>query len=152
MNTQPLTQPELEAYLWGAATLLRGYIDAGDYKQFIFPLLFWKRLCDVYDEESRRAREWADEVFPEDHRFQIPDGAHWNDVRAVSTNVGVAIQHAMLAIEATNRDMLSGIFGDAPWTNKERLSDGTLRDLIEHFLVADAFDGTRVRRFARQGV
>lgn len=46
-----LTQQILEKYLWGAATLLRGLIDAGDYKQYIFPLLFFKRICDVYDEE-----------------------------------------------------------------------------------------------------
>ena len=45
-----ISQSELKSYLWGAATFLRGYIDAGDYKQFIFPLLFYKRLCDVYDE------------------------------------------------------------------------------------------------------
>ena len=50
MSTR-ITQQQLESYLWGAATLLRGTIDAGDYKQFIFPLLFFKRLCDVYDEE-----------------------------------------------------------------------------------------------------
>ena len=50
-----ITQSQLESYLWGAAVLLRGYIDAGDYKQFIFPLLFYKRLCDVYDEEVAQA-------------------------------------------------------------------------------------------------
>ncbi len=50
-----ITQQNLESYLWGAAVLLRGTIDAGDYKQFIFPLLFYKRLCDVYDEETVRA-------------------------------------------------------------------------------------------------
>ncbi len=133
IDSTPITQSALETYLWGAATLLRGTIDAGDYKQFIFPLLFWKRLCDVYDEETARAMEWIGEVFPEDHRFQIPDGAHWDDVRQVSTNVGTAIQDAMYAIESANPDMLSGIFGDAPWTNKNRLSDDTLKNLIEHF-------------------
>ena len=46
-----LTQQELESYLWGAATILRGLIDAGDYKQYVFPLLFYKRLSDVWDEE-----------------------------------------------------------------------------------------------------
>ena len=50
-----MTQQQLEKYLWGAATLLRGTIDAGDYKQYIFPLLFFKRICDVYDEEFERA-------------------------------------------------------------------------------------------------
>ena len=53
--TTRITQQQLESYLWGAATLLRGTIDAGDYKQFIFPLLFYKRLCDVFDEETQAA-------------------------------------------------------------------------------------------------
>src|SRR5437773_9451935 len=53
--TARITQQQLESYLWGAATLLRGTIDAGDYEQFIFPLLFYKRLCDVFDEETQTA-------------------------------------------------------------------------------------------------
>lgn len=130
--TQPITQSELESYLWGAAVLLRGFIDAGDYKQFIFPLMFFKRLCDVYDEERARALAEVGDDFPEYHRFQIPNGAHWQDVRAVAQNIGVAIQDAMRDIEKVN-PLLDGIFGDAPWTNKNRLSDATLTDLLEHF-------------------
>lgn len=134
----PITQQQLESYLWGAATLLRGFIDAGDYKQFIFPLLFFKRICDVYDEEYQRALEESEgdvgfAAFAENHRFQIPEGAHWRDVRNVVKNVGVAIQSAMRGIEQANPKLLYGIFGDAQWTNKERLSDATLRDLVEHF-------------------
>lgn len=133
-----LTQTQLEGYLWGAATVLRGTIDAGDYKQFIFPLLFFKRISDVWDEEYRRALDDSDgdvdyASFAENHRFQLPDGAHWADVRAVTTNVGQALQAAMRAIEQANPDKLYGVFGDAQWTNKERLSDETLRDLVEHF-------------------
>ncbi len=133
-----MTQQQLESYLWGAANLLRGYIDAGDYKQFIFPLIFYKRICDVYDEEYQKAlEESGDDMdyasFSENHRFQIPQGAHWKDVRAVTTNVGTALQKAMREIEKANPDQLYGIFGDAQWTNKDRLSDATLRDLIEHF-------------------
>ncbi len=133
-----LTQAELESYLWGAATLLRGLIDAGDYKQFIFPLLFFKRVSDVYDEElaAALAESGGDEAYAryaEHHRFQIPDGAHWADVRAVTRDVGRALQKAMRAIEVANPGPLDGIFGDAPWTNKERLPDETLRNLIEHF-------------------
>ena len=76
-----ITQQQLESYLWGAATLLRGVIDAGDYKQFIFPLLFFKRICDVYDEEYQCALEESEgdvtyALFAENHRFQIPEGAH----------------------------------------------------------------------------
>src|SRR5205085_8152855 len=84
-----ITQQQLESYLWGAATLLRGVIDAGDYKQFIFPLLFFKRLSDVFDEESNQAlkasggdEEYAG--FDENHRFRVPAGSHWADVRAVA--------------------------------------------------------------------
>ncbi|MDM8543015.1 class I SAM-dependent DNA methyltransferase [Desulfococcaceae bacterium HSG9] len=133
-----MTQQELEKYLWGAATALRGTIDAGDYKQYIFPLLFFKRICDVYDEESEEAlaesdgdREYAE--FAENHRFQVPENAHWNAVRETAVNVGAALQNAMRAIEQANPDTLYGIFGDAGWTNKNRLSDETLTDLIEHY-------------------
>ncbi len=138
LSSSRITQSQLESYLWGAATLLRGLIDAGDYKQFIFPLLFFKRLCDVYDEEYERAlAESGGDVdyaaFAENHRFQIPAGAHWRDVRAVTTHVGQALQNALRAIEQANQGQLYGIFGDAQWTNKERLSDATLRDLVEHF-------------------
>ncbi|MBL8166164.1 MAG: SAM-dependent DNA methyltransferase [Anaerolineae bacterium] len=132
MTVKPITQAELESYLWGAATLLRGYIDAGDYKQFIFPLLFWKRLCDVYDEERTISVNELGEDFPEYHRFSLPWGAHWEDVRVFTSNVGIEIQKAMRAIEERNPS-LDGIFGDAPWTNKDRLSDATLINLIEHF-------------------
>jgi type I restriction enzyme M protein len=133
-----ITQQNLESYLWGAAVLLRGTIDAGDYKQFIFPLLFFKRLCDVFDEETANAlrdsggdQDFA--LFPENHRFQVPADAHWREIRKVNRDVGQGLQQAMRAIETANPDKLFGIFGDAQWTNKERLSDAMLRDLIEHF-------------------
>lgn len=133
-----ISQQQLESYLWGAATLLRGTIDAGDYKQFIFPLLFYKRLCDVFDEETRAALSESGgdtdfATYPENHRFQIPRSAHWTTVRDASSNVGRVIQAGMRAIETANPEKLYGIFGDAQWTNKDRLSDAMLRDLVEHF-------------------
>ncbi|MCA9041628.1 MAG: N-6 DNA methylase, partial [Planctomycetaceae bacterium] len=70
---------------------------------------------------------------PENHRFQIPEDCHWEDVRKKTTNVGKALQRAMREIEKANPDTLYGIFGDAQWTNKDRLSDALLCDLIEHF-------------------
>ncbi|GIK10577.1 MAG: DNA methyltransferase [Chloroflexota bacterium] len=141
MNTR-ISQQQLESYLWGAATLLRGTIDAGDYKQFIFPLLFYKRLCDVFDEETQAAlhESGGDKRYAagrEQHRFQIPADAHWREVRKEAKNVGAALQTSMRAIETANADKLFGIFGDAQWTNKDRLSDAMLRDLIEHFSSLD---------------
>ena len=133
-----MTQKELESYLWGAATYLRGFIDAGDYKQYIFPLLFYKRICDVYDEEYEDALAESDgdleyAAFDENHRFKVPAEAHWNQVRQVTVNVGQAISKALNEIQKVNAQQLQGIFGDADWTNKERLSDAMLCQLIEHF-------------------
>jgi type I restriction enzyme M protein len=134
-----ITQRELESYLWGAAVLLRGLIDAGDYKQFIFPLVFLKRLSDVYDEEHDTALavygDEEDADLPENHRFAIPDGAHWRDIRSATSNVGQAILKAMRAIESANPDTLTGVFGDGDWGNKNLLPDATLKDLVEHFSI-----------------
>ena len=134
--SKKITIDELEKYLWGSAVLLRTHVDAGAYKQYIFPLLFFKRLSDVYDEECVKAREeFGEEAleWDESHQFKIPDGAHWNDVRNVSQDVGKAITEAFHKIEAANPEKLQGIFGDASWTNKNRLPDRLLKDLMEHF-------------------
>ncbi len=133
-----ITLDELKSYLWNSAVLLRTNIDAGAYKQYIFPLLFFKRICDVYDEETRLAiSEYGDSYtdFSDDeiHTFVVPEGHHWSDVRQVSENVGLAIVNAFHAIEKANIDQLQGVFGDGAWTNKNRLPDALLKDLIEHF-------------------
>ncbi|MEI8040999.1 MAG: class I SAM-dependent DNA methyltransferase [Verrucomicrobiota bacterium] len=129
---------QLESHLWEAANILRGPVDAADFKTYVFPLLFFKRISDVHDEEYQAALAEAggDEEyakFPQNYRFQIPDDCHWNDVRTVASNVGQALQRAMRGIEKSNPETLYGIFGDASWTNKDRLPDSLLRDLIEHF-------------------
>jgi type I restriction enzyme M protein len=138
MDSSNLALSQLESHLWEAANILRGPVDAADFKTYVFPLLFFKRISDVHDEEYRVALEEAggDEeyaLFPQNYRFQIPHKCRWQDVRAVATNVGQALQKAMRGIERANPETLYGIFGDAQWTNKDRLSDTLLRDLIEHF-------------------
>jgi type I restriction enzyme M protein len=138
MSSSQVSNRSLESWLWAAANILRGPVDASDFKAYVFPLLFLKRISDVYDEERQQAldesdgdEEYAD--LPEQHRFQIPDGCHWADLRTRSTNVGKAIQQAMRGIESANPDTLWGIFGDVQWTNKDRLPDSLLADLIDHF-------------------
>lgn len=133
-----MNKKELEDYLWGAANILRGMIDAADFKQYIFPLLFFKRISDLWDEEYKQALdesggdlEYA--YFAENHRFQIPEGCHWEDVRKKTVNVGAALQKSLNEIEKANFEMLHDVFGDAQWTNKRRLSDEKILDLIEHF-------------------
>ncbi len=131
-----ITIDELESYLWGSAVLLRTNIDAGAYKQYIFPLLFFKRICDVYDEECQNAiKQYGEEALEWDeiHKFVVPKGHHWKNVRSISENVGTSIINAFRTIEKANVEKLQGVFGNAPWTNKKRLPDKLLKDLIEHF-------------------
>ncbi|MFN6335355.1 MAG: N-6 DNA methylase [Sphingobacteriales bacterium] len=133
-----MTQKQLEDYLWGAANILRGMIDAADFKQYIFPLLFFKRVSDLWDEEFELAKEESGgdlkyAEFAENHRFQIPKGCHWEDVRKKTVDVGAALQKALNGIEKANFEMLHDVFGDAQWTNKRRMSDEKMLDLIEHF-------------------
>ena len=131
---------KLYSHLFEACNILRGPINQDEYKSYVTPILFFKRISDVYDEETDKAlRESGgdDEFasFDENHSFKIPDGCHWNDVRNVSSNVGMAIVNAMSGIERANPDTLSGVFSsfdDATWTDKSKLSDDRLKDLIEH--------------------
>ncbi|MGS0675956.1 type I restriction-modification system subunit M [Shewanella sp. 125m-1] len=132
-----MNKNKLEDLLWGAAEFLRGQIDASDYKQFVFPLLFFKRLSDVYLEEYNEALELHEgdaeyAAMAMFHRFDIPEEASWEKVRNTSKDIGEAIQNALRLIEAKN-ERLHGVFGDAQWTNKERLPDHLLADLIQHF-------------------
>jgi type I restriction enzyme M protein len=133
---QRMSQRELESYLWGVATKLRGLVDATDYKQYVFPLLFFKRLSDVWDEDYQRAfDETRDEGFARDtanDRFLLPEGCHWSDVRSVASDLGRALVNAFQAIEVGNAERLSGIFGSAAWTDKTQMPDANLKELIEH--------------------
>lgn len=128
----------LESWLWEAANILRGPVDASDFKAYVFPLLFLKRISDVYDEERAEAlaESGGDEDYanlPEQHRFLVPEKCHWDDLRSRSSNVGKAIQFAIRGIEQANPKTLFGIFGDVQWTNKDRLPDSLLVNLVDHF-------------------
>ena len=139
MSTTRITQRELESYLWGAAVVLRGLIDAGDYKQFIFPLRVPQAASPTSTTRSTPPpwtiygdEELAD--LPENHRFAIPDGCHWDDIRSGHRRTSAPRScKAMRAIESANPDTLPGVFGDGDWGNKNLLPDSTLADLIEHF-------------------
>ncbi|MCB0035558.1 MAG: SAM-dependent DNA methyltransferase, partial [Anaerolineales bacterium] len=104
-----------------------------DWKSYILPLLFFKRICDVWDEEHVEMLETYGQDFADEHRFQLPEGCHWNDVRETPLNVGTALNNALRGIESANQKHLYGVFGDAQWTNKDRLPDALLKDLFEHF-------------------
>ncbi len=132
----------LETYLWESANILRGHVDASDFKAYIFPLLFYKRLSDVYDEEYQKSLDESngDVEYAEseiNHRFQIHKTYHWKDLRKKTKNIGQHLQKSLRSIEKQNPDTLYGIFGDANWANKEKITDELMIDLVEHFSKLD---------------
>ena len=134
------TSNMLYNHLFECCNILRGPINQDEFKTYAIPILFLKRISDTYDEETQLAiEEYGDDVadFDEDeiHKFIIPDGCHWNDIRNTSENIGAAIVNSMMSIERANPDTLQGLFSsfdDANWTDKTKLSDERLRDLVEH--------------------
>ncbi|MDN0078309.1 class I SAM-dependent DNA methyltransferase [Bacteroides gallinaceum] len=147
IKDEPISLDEMKQFLWGAATRLRGQIDAAGYKEYIFPLLFFKRISDVYDEQYAEfvcegGEEYAG-MQAQELVIRIPDGAHWNDVRSVTENVGQRLVEAFIAIEQANPGVevdgrvvggLEGIFGPKDgWTNKAKMPDHIITSLIEDF-------------------
>lgn len=131
-----ITLNELEQHLWGVANILRGSIDSGEYKSYIFGLLFFKRLSDVWQEEFEiKLKEYGDSSLAADadeHRFDLPKGHRWEDVRKHTTNIGEHLNSAFQAVEDANMK-LRGIFQSVDFNNKERFSDEILERLLQHF-------------------
>ena len=140
MEKNELTSTQLYTHLFEACNILRGPINQDEYKNYVTPILFYKRLSDVYDEEMQKALEISDgdyefANFPENHRFVIPEGCHWDDIREKSENIGGAIVYAINKIERSNPRTLYGTFtnfDEANWTDKSKLSDERLKNLVEH--------------------
>lgn len=159
---EPITQAELESSLWGAANSLRGAMDAADYKNYVFPVLFWKWISDNHEYETEQFEEEyrdvelssveAAIVESEFHAFEIPEGCSWKNVYLnedlpdhlmladaadspmhVRNYLGTRIRMAMNKIAAANTASLANIFGDATFGNKDRLPEDALRGMLKHF-------------------
>jgi type I restriction enzyme M protein len=125
----------LKSYLWGSANILRGSIDAADYKNYIFGMLFLKRLSDVFDEELERLKneKHVDLNDPDNYSFDVPERAHWSHLKTLTQNLGEAINKANDALEERNPETLEGVLSAVDFNDKDRLPDVTLSALIAHF-------------------
>jgi len=138
-TTEETTPQYLFQKLYAAATVLYGHVEKAAYRTYLIPLLFFKRISDVYDEESADAIEQygvdgAKFMGDSIHSFTIPEGYHWSDIRNATENVGKVIADTLAKIEQANPKTLSGVFSSfdgAAWANKVILSDETLKNLIE---------------------
>lgn len=132
-HPQHLTQQQLERALWNAANALRGPVDPGDFKAYVFPVMFYKWICDTWAYEYNESMREFGEDFVEDHTFQIPAGARWADVIETTQNIGARLAEALLRLVEANPGKLDGVFGDVNWANKERLPESALLDLLDAF-------------------
>lgn len=133
-----LTQRQLEGTLWSAANALRGPVDPGDFKAYVFPVMFYKWISDSWDHE--RARALADfgdglteEIEADYHTFAIPKSCGWIDVYQTAVNVGARLSTALQRIQQANPKTLAGVFGDVNWANKDRLPESALTALLDSF-------------------
>lgn len=137
-----VTQQDIESWLWDSANILRGPVDPANLRDFVFPLLFLKRLSDTWDEERANAIKKFDGDLDEKtatafHAFQIPKGSHWSDLRRAAENHGVLIQNIMQKIEEANPTQLAQIFGNAPWADHNKMPPERLEKLVNHFSQRD---------------
>jgi type I restriction enzyme M protein len=133
-----ITLGKLEAHLWESANLLRGSIDAADYKNYIFGLLFLKRLSDVFDEEGEKIeKETGDKELawktPDEHEFFVSPKAHWNYIKTKTQNLGEVLNKANEFLEERNVGKLEGVLSSTDFNDKDRLPDEILSKLIAHF-------------------
>lgn len=132
-----LTLPQLEQFLWKSADILRGKIDSSDYKKYIFGLLFFKRISDVWDEEYARVMaEYNDETIARadyNHRFQVPKECRWSVVEERAENIGKKLNEIFDKLANANSPKLDRIFDDLDFANKDRFPNETLQRLINHF-------------------
>lgn len=135
-----LTQSELESHLWESANILRGSIDSSDYKNYIFGLLFLKRLSDVFVEHASKVEKeegddyaWHDR---DEHQFFVPERARWNHIQIQTHDIGNTINKAFEALEEENQSLV-GVLANIDFNDKEKLPDALLQQLIQHFSAID---------------
>ena len=147
----PLTSQELQSKLWQAADILRGQIDSADYKNYIFSILFLKRLSDRFDEEVESAVTTRGVPLQtaltdrDEHEFFVPEDALWSVITSKAMGLGEALNVASFAVEDANRGRLDGVLTGVNWNDEQKLGspanrEGIIRQLLNHFAGLDLSD------------
>lgn len=128
---------QLKQFLWRSADILRGKIDSSDYKKYIFGLLFYKRISDVWDEEYKKViEEFGDEELAKsdhNHRFQVPKDCRWEIIQKQAEGIGQKLNEIFDKLTNANSPKLDKIFDDLDFANKDKFPNETLQKLVNHF-------------------
>jgi len=128
---------QLKQFLWRSADILRGKIDSSDYKKYIFGLLFYKRISDLWDEEYKKVlEEYHDEEIARadhNHRFQVPKDCRWDVIQKQAEGIGHKLNEIFDKLANANSPKLDKIFDDLDFANKDKFPNETLQRLINHF-------------------
>lgn len=137
LDDDKMTLAQLKQFLWTSADILRGKISSWDYKKYIFGLLFYKRISDVWDEEYEQfLKEYKDEDIAKadyNHRFQVPRDCRWAVIQETPENIGQKINEIFDKLVNANSPKLDKIFDDLDFANKDKFPNETLQNLINHF-------------------
>ena len=137
LGDDKMTLAQLKQFLWRSADILRGKIDSSDYKKYIFGLLFYKRISDVWDEEYEQfLKEYKDEDIAKvdyNHRFQVPKNCRWAVIQETSENIGQKLNEIFDKLVNANSPKLDKIFDDLDFANKDKFPNETSQKIINHF-------------------